>query len=225
MPADAQLAHLPPVGLYEAQTIDGRIRIAAETDTRSMSRIDPARQAIHDRARHPIRKAASQKRWVLTQYPTAGYAADAGMSLEAYEAFVARAMFLDRPDPVEAWRELGRRQAGLVEFMSGVEDGPDRGRRDRPDALGRRPDLDQLRRPPQHALRRDLHRPGRGQRERPAALRVPGLPRRPGGGRHRAGVRGRTGRLGAGRGGRGVPAFRCSTSTPAPAGSASWGSA
>jgi aminopeptidase len=117
---DEQLAHLPPVALYEAQTIDGRIRIAAESDTRSMSRIDPARQAAFDRARDPIRKAASKKRWVLTQYPTAAYACDARMSLDEYEAFVVRSMFLDRPDPVEAWRELGRRQAGLVEFMSGV---------------------------------------------------------------------------------------------------------
>src|SRR3954447_22190664 len=34
-----QLTHLPAVGLYEAHEVDGRIRIAAETDTRSMSRL------------------------------------------------------------------------------------------------------------------------------------------------------------------------------------------
>lgn len=115
-----QLSHLPPVGLYEAQNIDGRIRISAETDTRAMSRVDPARQAAIDRARDPIRRAASQKRWVLTQYPTQAYANDAKMPLPDYERYVAAAMFLDRDDPVEAWRELGRRQAGLVEFMSQV---------------------------------------------------------------------------------------------------------
>jgi aminopeptidase len=115
-----QLAHVPAIGLYEAQTVDGRIRIAAETDTRSMSRVDPRRQAIVDRVRDPIRKAASKKRWVLTQYPTAAYAADAGMPTDEYQAFVAATMFLDRPDPVAAWQELGRRQAGLVEFMKGV---------------------------------------------------------------------------------------------------------
>jgi aminopeptidase len=117
---EAQLAYGSPVGLYEAQASDGRIRIAAESDTRSMSRIDPRRQAILDRARDPIRRAAAKKRWVLTQYPTAAYARDAAMSPDDYEAFVAAAMFLDRPDPVAAWRELGARQAGLVEFMSGV---------------------------------------------------------------------------------------------------------
>ena len=119
---DAQLAHLPPTALMEAVAADGRIRIAAEADTRAMARVDPARQALADRARDPVRKAAGRRRWVLTQYPTAAYAADAGMPMGDYEAYVAASMFLDRPDPGAAWRDLGRRQAGLVEFMAGVEE-------------------------------------------------------------------------------------------------------
>jgi aminopeptidase len=119
---ESQLTHCPPISLYEAQTVDGRIRISAEHDTRSMSRVDPGRQAVVDRARHPIRQAASKKRWVLTQFPTPAYAADAEMPLDQYEQFVARSMYLDRPDPVAAWRALGERQAGLVEFMTGVRE-------------------------------------------------------------------------------------------------------
>ncbi len=119
---EAQLAHLPPTALVEAATVDARLRISAETDPRGMSRVDPARQAIVDRARDPIRRALGRKRWVVTQYPTASYAALAEMGQPDYEAFVASAMFLDRPDPAEAWRELGRRQAGLVAFMNGVRD-------------------------------------------------------------------------------------------------------
>jgi aminopeptidase len=118
---DGQLAHVPPVGLFEAGSVDGRIRIAAESNTRAMARVDPRRQAAYDRARDPVRRVSREKRWVLTQYPTAAYAADAAMDLPEYEAFVAGAMFLDQPDPVAAWKELGRRQAGLVEFMSGVK--------------------------------------------------------------------------------------------------------
>ena len=85
---DAQLAHLPPSAIAEAESIDARIRIAAESDTHSMSRVDPRRQAAFERTRDPIRRAVRQKRWVLTQYPTAAYAADAGMTLADYEAFV-----------------------------------------------------------------------------------------------------------------------------------------
>lgn len=120
--SESQLAHCPPVTLYEAGSVDGRIRIAAESDTRAMARVDPKRQAIVDRARHPIRQAAGRKRWVLTQYPTAAYAADANMPLDEYEDYVARSMFLDQDDPGAAWRDLGRRQQALVEFMSTVRE-------------------------------------------------------------------------------------------------------
>jgi aminopeptidase len=118
---EVQLAQLPALGLFDAAAADARIRIEAEADPRSMRSIDPARQAALDRARAPIRQAARQKRWVLTQYPTEAYAAEAGMTLEAYNAFVAAAMFLDRPDPAAAWKELGRRQEGLIGFMSSVK--------------------------------------------------------------------------------------------------------
>jgi aminopeptidase len=117
---ESQLAHLPPTALFDAVTADARIRIAAESDTRSMGRIDPARQATMDRARDPIRRASRRQRWVLTQFPTAAYAAAARMDQADYEAYVASAMFLDRTDPVAAWQELGLRQSGLVEFMSRV---------------------------------------------------------------------------------------------------------
>jgi aminopeptidase len=115
-----QLTHVPAPALFEAQAVNARIRIAAESDTHSMCRVDPARQALFERARDPIRQAARRARWVLTQYPTEAYAADARMPLTEYEAFVTRALFLDRSDPQGAWQELGLRQAGLVEYMAGV---------------------------------------------------------------------------------------------------------
>ena len=118
---EAQLVHVPLTQLYEAEHADARIRIAAESNTRALQQTDPARQAAFDRARDPIRKAARRKRWVLTRFPTAAYATDAGMSLEDYEAFVASAMFLDRVDPMGAWLDLGLRQADLVKLMGSVQ--------------------------------------------------------------------------------------------------------
>ena len=119
---DDQLRHLAPTSVREAEVVDGRIRIAAETNTRSMSAVDPARQAIVDRARFPLRDLMSRKRWVLTQFPTEAYANDARMPLPEYESYVASAMFLKQADPVAAWQDLGRRQSGLVEFMTGVSE-------------------------------------------------------------------------------------------------------
>ena len=115
-PARPPLARLAPRGrgVRRPDPDLGRDRhpLDAPASTRSGRRSSTA----------PATRSASgrQKRWVLTQFPTAAYAADAEMPLEDYEAFVASAMFLDRPDPVAAWQELGRRQAGLVEFMTGV---------------------------------------------------------------------------------------------------------
>ena len=118
--SDTQLEHLSPLSIREAEVVDGRIRISAETDTRSMRSVDPKRQAIVDRARAPLRTLLRDKRWVLTQFPTRAYADDAGMTLDEYEQFVVSALFLDQPDPVAAWQNLGRRQAGLVDYMHGV---------------------------------------------------------------------------------------------------------
>jgi len=39
------------------------------------------------------------------------------MSEDQYAAFVTRALFLDRPDPIGAWRELSAEQAELVERL------------------------------------------------------------------------------------------------------------
>jgi aminopeptidase len=119
--SSAQLAFVPPSALFEAESQSARIKIAAETDTRSMSRLDPQRQAIALRALEPIRVATRKHRWVLTQYPTPAYAADAGMSLDEYERFVTAALFLDQSDPIARWKELGRRQARLVDYMSRVK--------------------------------------------------------------------------------------------------------
>jgi aminopeptidase len=39
------------------------------------------------------------------------------MSFRDYEAFLARALFLDQPDPVQAWQALSHRQAELTERL------------------------------------------------------------------------------------------------------------
>jgi aminopeptidase len=44
-------------------------------------------------------------------------AQQAGMGTAAFERLVERALFLDRDDPVGAWRDLGERQARLVEHL------------------------------------------------------------------------------------------------------------
>jgi aminopeptidase len=116
--SDAQLDGYPPLELTEAQTVDASLRIDAPANLRQLAGIDPARLARTARARSELREARSAHRWCITLWPTSALAQQAGMGDRDYEAFVARALFLDRPDPVGAWRELDAAQAGLVERLS-----------------------------------------------------------------------------------------------------------
>ena len=58
------------------------------------------------RARAPLREARLRRRWCVTLWPTPAAAQQAGMGTREFAAFVARALFLDRDDPVAAWGEL-----------------------------------------------------------------------------------------------------------------------
>lgn len=110
-----QITAVPASSYAEAGSIDSRIRILAETNADRA--VDPARQALFDKSREPLRRLMSRKKWVLTQFPTATYARLAGMTLEEYEAFVSSAMFLDQADPVAAWQELGRKQSRIIDLL------------------------------------------------------------------------------------------------------------
>jgi aminopeptidase len=100
------------------ERIDAYLNIQAPDNTRALVGRDPERIARASRARAPILETRMSKRWCGTIWPTPALAQDAGMSNDDYAAFVNRALFLDRPDPVAAWRELSDRQQRLVDRLS-----------------------------------------------------------------------------------------------------------
>ncbi len=128
----AQLGFLQPVSLFEIKKVDVVISILAEVNTKRLTGVDPARQALAQRARKPIMDvfmrrsaahAASKKegglRWTLTLYPTQAYAQDAEMSLESYTNFVFEACFIEKRDPIAEWKKLSAFQRQLVRFLKG----------------------------------------------------------------------------------------------------------
>ena len=115
---DAQLDAVAPLELTESQTVDASLHIAAPANLRQLTGVDPARIARAMRARRAVREARDAHRWSVTLWPTSALAQQAGMSDPEYQAFVSRALFLDRPDPTAAWRELSAEQARLVERLS-----------------------------------------------------------------------------------------------------------
>ncbi len=118
-----QLDYCSPLDLHATETIDARIVFWAETNTKSLTGVDPKRVAAARVARKPITKrfferaAAGELRWCGTLYPTAASAQDAEMSLRDYEKFVFEAGLLHLPDPVAAWRQIHERQERVREYL------------------------------------------------------------------------------------------------------------
>jgi aminopeptidase len=115
---DEHLDGFAPLELAEAERVDALIAISAPTNTRALAGVDPALIARVTRARAPIQEARLASRWCGTVWPTPAAAQEAAMGEDDYAAFVTRALFLDRADPVGAWKELSATQARLVERLS-----------------------------------------------------------------------------------------------------------
>ncbi len=119
---DTQLDSVAPLELAEAQGADALISIQAPSNTRALAGVEPTLITRAGRARQALQEAQLALRWCGTQWPTAGLAQQAGMSEFDYTEFLRRALFLDRPDPQAAWRELSDHQQRLVERLSSARE-------------------------------------------------------------------------------------------------------
>lgn len=133
--SDDQLTYIAPVQRFPYEEADVMINIMAETNTRRLSGVDPARQKLASQSRSELlqtymrRAAEGDLMWVLTLFPTEAYAQDASMSLADYQEFVFGAGKLDEADPVATWREVSTRQQRLIDWLDGKREvhvtGPD----------------------------------------------------------------------------------------------------
>ena len=116
--SERHLDGFAPLELLEVQSADSVLRIDAPGNTRALAGVEPELVARAARARAPVQEARLSKRWCGTLWPTPALAQQAGMGEREYGTFVERALFLDRADPLAAWRDLSQRQAELVERLS-----------------------------------------------------------------------------------------------------------
>ena len=91
------LEELPPIEAYAVEHEDARLTIRAPEDVHAGAELPPERRALIQKAMEPAarRARALDVRWAVVQFPTEAAAAEAGMSLEEYEAFVYGACLLD----------------------------------------------------------------------------------------------------------------------------------
>lgn len=126
-----QLAYVSPLAMHQIETIDVSLVFWANLNTKSLSRMDPARVGAHQAARRPVMKTFMSRaakaskgepgglRWCGTMFPTMASAQDAEMSLDQYEDFVFRAGLLHLADPLAAWKAVHERQERVREYLQG----------------------------------------------------------------------------------------------------------
>jgi aminopeptidase len=123
--ADHQLEYLWEPEKWYVENLDVDFSIIADTNTRQLSQIDPARQVLAAKARRPVldrrmeRGAAGDLRWNVTLFPTEAIAMDAEMSLDEYEDFFYAACLLDASDPIAEWKKVAEVHAGLLSWIEG----------------------------------------------------------------------------------------------------------
>ena len=115
---DQQIDALPPIQLGEYEVADSSVRLLAPGRVNALADVDPALVARRTRAQEPLRRARAGRRWCISLWPTPALAEQAGMEEHEYATFVERALFLDRPDPVAAWRALRDHQAGVISRLA-----------------------------------------------------------------------------------------------------------
>jgi len=123
---DEQISYRYPCHKKDFQIANGLISIWAEDNTKAMTSVPPAKQALVSKAKKPLLdtmlkrsslKGTDKFRWVGTQYPCQASAQDAEMSLGEYENFVFKAGLLHLPDPAKAWRKIGTAQQRMCDFL------------------------------------------------------------------------------------------------------------
>jgi len=118
---DAQLRFLPASTMAAAREADHFINILADTNTQALAGVDPRKQRLSESARRKYQDLVLGKgEWVLTLYPTAAYAQDAGMGIEEFESFAYAAMRVDAKDPVAEWERDAEFQRKIIRRMKGA---------------------------------------------------------------------------------------------------------
>ena len=122
--ADGVLGEPDPLKLAWYERVDCRVTLLALANVEQLAHVAPARAAASETARLRAVHVLLERgvAWCGAQYPTAAYAQAAGLSLDGYRALLARALKLDQPDPVVAWRAQGECQERLAARLATVDE-------------------------------------------------------------------------------------------------------
>ncbi len=125
--SDEQLAFTPTFQKLVTEEFEVYIRVRADIDPLALRDVPAAKQSLRQKGMAKVRNRMLQRgatdalRWVLTQFPTEGYARDAGMSLAEYSGFLLSACHADEKtaDPVAYWKSIQVDQSRMINLIEG----------------------------------------------------------------------------------------------------------
>jgi len=118
-----QISTTSQVRLFAAENYDLILHIRSDGNAKLLSHIPPQKIGLMNNGEKPIletqleRAAKGALRWCLTMFPIPAMAQEGEMGSHEYEEFVLNACFLNEPDPVALWQDLGRKQASLIAVL------------------------------------------------------------------------------------------------------------
>ncbi len=124
---DDQLTYIPTFQKLVTDQFEVYIRVRADIDPLALRDVPAQKQSLRQKGMAPVRNSMIRRgadnslRWALTQFPTEGYAREAGMTLADYTNFLLSACHADEltPDPVAHWENIRSQQAGMIESIQG----------------------------------------------------------------------------------------------------------
>lgn len=125
--SDEQLDFVPVFHKLAFEEFEVLIKIRSDTNTRSLTSIEPARHSRRQKSLSKLldaqlrRGAEKSLRWMSTLFPTNAYAMEAEMGFQEYQDFFFRACHADEgtPDPVGYWQGFEQEQKRIVDRIEG----------------------------------------------------------------------------------------------------------
>lgn len=106
--------------------LNGNIYIHAPASLTNLKGIDTKRQSQVAIARKPLRDIMTKNEqrgkfgWTLCTYPTEELAKQAKLSLREYAAQIAKACYLDTPDPAKRWAQVYKEVTAIKKWLNGL---------------------------------------------------------------------------------------------------------
>lgn len=122
--SDEQIGYLSPHEKFRIENIDAFLTVVGNLNTRALTNIAPAKQALRHKGHreigriHAERRSSGALRWCGTLFPTYAGAMDGDMSLMEYEEFVFDACKLNSDDPIAEWKKVSEEQQKYVDWLN-----------------------------------------------------------------------------------------------------------